>query len=48
MEPFCGLPRHQHAIDHRLDRPEPVNLAHRHRYPFGRSHQCLQRRGTGR
>src|SRR5579864_999067 len=41
MEPFRGLPRHQHAIDHRLDRPEPVNLAHRHGDRPGCRHASL-------
>lgn len=42
IEPFCGLPRHQHAIDHRLDRLEPVNLPHRHGdRPGSRRHASL-------
>ncbi|KAE8758801.1 hypothetical protein FSO04_16355 [Paraburkholderia madseniana] len=47
-EPFRRPPRLEPAVGNILNDLEPVEFAHRHRYPFGRSHQCLQRRGTGR
>jgi hypothetical protein len=41
LKPLCGLPGHQHTVDHRLDRPEPVNLAHRHGDRPGCRHASL-------
>ncbi|NPT66936.1 hypothetical protein GS910_22175 [Paraburkholderia sp. RL16-012-BIC-B] len=43
-EPFRRPPRLEPAVGNILNDLEPVEFAHRHRYPFGRSHQCLQRR----
>jgi hypothetical protein len=37
-EPFCRAPRLELAVGDVLNDLEPVQFAHRHGYPFGRSH----------
>jgi hypothetical protein len=46
-EPLGSAPWFEHAVGDRLNHLEPVQLAHRHCYPFCRSHLGLQHREHG-